>query len=247
LLLTDSSVYQTKQSDLFQGTEDKRNEVLTGIQMIPANDLEKLREDPVATGSYANIYQYKWKKTIVAVKQPLIKLNSNQMNDIQLEAALCFNMKHSNIVALLGLTQLKNNYIGIVSEWSDLGNLRENMKKMNNENKTKVSLCICEGLGHMHLIGIAHLDMKPENVLLFGDKSKAKISDCGTSKVIQTIMSTNGVFRIPTYTAPELMEQNLQVEFSTCLANFLTTETHSLPIVCKIQEQCMCHFYLCTF
>jgi serine/threonine protein kinase len=179
--------------------------------MIPANDLESLSEDPIATGAYANIFQYKWNSILVAVKQPIIKLNSNQIYDIQLEAALCFNMKHSNIVALLGLTQLKNNYFGIVSEWSDLGNLKQNMEFMNNETKTKVSLCICEGLGHMHLIGIAHLDMKPENVLLFGNTSKAKISDFGTSKVIQTIMTNNGLVGIPKYTAPELMEENLQV------------------------------------
>jgi serine/threonine protein kinase len=189
--------------------------------MIPANDLERLSKDPIATGSYASIFQYKWKKTLAAVKRPIIKLNSNQLNDMQLEAALCLNIKHSNIVAFFGLTQLKSNYFGIVSEWSELGNLKENMECMRKEEKIKVSLCICEGLDHMHFIGIAHHDMKPENVLLFGDKSKAKISDFGTSKVIQTIMSNNGLVGTPKYTAPELMEGNIKVLLQTCIAKFL--------------------------
>ena len=202
--------------------------------MIPADDLVKLSDDPIARGSYASIFQYKWNNTLVAVKRPIIKLNSIQINDIQVEAALHFNIKHSNIAALFGLTQLKNNYFGIVSEWSDLGNLKENMEFMNNETKTKVSLCICDGLSHMHLIGIAHQDMKPENVLLFGDKSKAKISDFGTSKVIQSIMSNDGLFRIPKYTAPELMGENLQVWLTLCIAKKFQLLKHS-------------HFLPCTF
>jgi serine/threonine protein kinase len=136
------------------------------------------------------------------------------MEDIHIEAALCIKIHHPNIISLFGLTQIEN-IIFLVSEWSDLGNLRENMKDMEKEHKIKVSLCICEGLNYMHLIGIAHQNMKPENVLLFGDKSIAKISDFGTSKVIQTILLSNDLVGNPKYTAPEQMEEGIQVCLNT--------------------------------
>jgi 5'-AMP-activated protein kinase catalytic alpha subunit len=203
---------QAIETEVFQKVEDNRKLMMTGSQMIPAKDLKRLIEDPIATGSYADIFQYKWKKTLVALKRPRIKPNPSQMDDIQLEAALCFKMHHPNIVAVFGLTQLANNYIGIVMEWAKQGNLRENMKKLKKEGKIKVSLCICEGLDYMHSNKIAHRDLKPENILLFGNKPTAKISDFGTSKVIQTIMTnTTGLVGTPKYTAPELTTKGLQV------------------------------------
>jgi serine/threonine protein kinase len=155
--------------------------------------------------SFQNFYQ-------VALKQLRIKPKANKMDDIQLEAALCFRMRHPNIVALFGMTKLENNYIGLVMEWADLGSLSDNMEDMNEVEKIKVSLCICEGLAYMHSNRIAHRDLKPENVLLFGNKSKAKISDFGTSKVIQTIITNTGAAGTPKYSAPELMEDGLQVK-----------------------------------
>jgi serine/threonine protein kinase len=202
---------QAIETEVFQEVEDNRTQLLTGIKMIPANDLERLSEDPIATGSYADIFQYKLKNLFVAVKRPRIKPNINQMDDILIEAAICCKMKHPNIVELFGLTQLKNNYMGIVMEWADQGNLRENMGKMSTAEKIEVSLCICKGLDYMHSKTIAHRDLKPENVLLFGNKSKAKISDFGTSKVIQTLITCTGAVGAPKYSAPELMEEGLKV------------------------------------
>jgi serine/threonine protein kinase len=127
------------------------------------------------------------------------------MEDIKLEAALCFKMLHSNIVTFFGLTKLENSFFGLVLEWADQGNLRQHIKDLQMDQKIIISLCICEGLSYMHSNQIAHRDLKPENVLLFGDKSEAKISDFGTSKVIPTIITNSGIIGTPTYWAPELM------------------------------------------
>jgi serine/threonine protein kinase len=151
--------------------------------------------------------------THVALKQLRIKPKASKLDDIKLEAALCFKMKHPNIVAMFGLTKLENSYMGLVMEWADQGSLSDSMEDMNLEEKIKVSLCICEGLAYMHSNRIAHRDLKPENVLLFGNKLKAKISDFGTSKVIQTIITSTGAVGTPKYSAPELMGEGLQVLF----------------------------------
>jgi serine/threonine protein kinase len=48
--------------------------------------------------------------------------------------------------------------------------------------------------------------LKPENILLFGKSLTAKISDFGTSKVVQTMKSNTHVSGTAQYSAPELME-----------------------------------------
>ena len=189
--------------------------MLDNIPMILISDLERLSTLPVATGSYADVFHCKWNASHVALKQLRIKPKASKLDDIKLEAALCFKLRHPNIVAMFGLTQLRNNYMGIVMEWADQGSLRVNMEKMNKEEKIKVSLCIFEGLDYMHSTRIAHRDLKPENVLLFGDKSKAKISDFGTSKVIQTMVTNTREVGTPKYSAPELMGKGLQVGLQT--------------------------------
>jgi serine/threonine protein kinase len=212
--------------EVFERIKLGRQQILDRIPMILIQDLERLSTLPFATGSYADVFQCKWNATHVALKQLRIKPKVSQIDDIQLEAALCFKMRHPNIVALFGQTRLENNYMGLVMEWADQGSLSDNLEDMSTEEKIKVSLCICEGLAYMHSNKIAHRDLKPENVLLFGSKSKAKISDFGTSKVIQTIITSTGAVGTPKYSAPELMGEGLQVSqniftFLLCLYKFL--------------------------
>jgi serine/threonine protein kinase len=195
----------------FQRIKDKINEIVAEIPVISISEIERISQLPSATGSYADIFQCKFKGSFVALKLLRIRANENQTFDIQREAALCFQVQHPNIVALLGLTRLENNYMGIVMEWADLGNLRGNMEKMSNAEKIKVSLCICEGLDYMHSLQIAHRDLKPENILISGDKTQAKIADFGTSKIIQTIIVGTNMVRTPKYSAPETILKGVQV------------------------------------
>ena len=188
--------------------------MLNDIPMILNSQLERLTIHPVAAGSYADVFQCKWNASHVALKQLRIKPKANKLDDIHFEAAICFKMHHPNIATFFGLTKLENNYMGLVMEWADQGSLSDNMEDMTEEEKIKVSLCICEGLAYMHSNKIAHRDLKPENVLLFGDKSTAKISDFGTSKVIQTIITSTGAAGTPKYSAPELMGDGLQVTYT---------------------------------
>jgi serine/threonine protein kinase len=195
----------------FQKIKDKISQIVAEIPEISIKEIERLTSLPFAIESYADIFQCKFKGSFVAVKQLRIKANENQTFEIQREAAMCFQIQHPNIVALLGLAKLENNYMGLVMEWADQGSLRENMKDMNEDEKIKVSLCICEGLDYMHSFQIAHRDLKPENILLFGDRTLAKISDFGTSTAIQTMIVGTNLVGTPKYSAPEFMLKGIQV------------------------------------
>jgi serine/threonine protein kinase len=197
----------------YQNIKDKIIQIVTKIPDIPVTEIKRSANFPTATGSYADIFHCQCYGSEVALKQLRIKPNKNQTFEIQRGAALSFQVQHPNIVALFGLTTLENNYTGFVMEWADQGNLRENLGKMNLVEKIKVSLCICKGLDYMHSIGIAHRDLKPENVLLFGNRSTAKISDFGTSKVIQTVIVGTNMVGTPKYSAPEALLNEIQVKF----------------------------------
>jgi serine/threonine protein kinase len=221
--------YEQNKEKQFQNIKDKIYQTVAEIPDIPIWEIERLFTLPSAQGSYADIYKCQMRGSLVALKQLRIRPNKNKKIHIQREAALCFPVQHPNIVALLGLTQLENDFIGFVMEWAEEGNLRENMGKMSTAEKIKVSLCICEGLAYMHTIRIAHRDLKPENVLLFCDKTSAKISDFGTSKVIQTIIVGTNMVGSPKYSALEIILKGIQVRL--CF----------LFVVVKLKIQLFCY------
>ncbi len=198
-------------SAIIQRIKDEREILLKAITMIPISHLKNKKTEPDGTGTYSDVFHCKWNEINVALKQLRNKAKPSQMDDIKVEAAICFKMRHPNIVTLYGLAELGNNHLGLVMEWADQGSLSDNLEEMSNEEKIKVSLCICQGLAYMHLKRIAHRDLKPENVLLFGDKAKAKISDFGTSKLMQTFAAHSTNVGTPQYSAPELMDSELYV------------------------------------
>jgi len=104
---------------------------------------------------------------------------------------------------------------------------------------------ICRGIQEMHRTGVAHLDMKPENILM--KKSKPYISDMGSSWVHESSLTQRPLnFRgTLAYSAPETRIPNsnydpflcdvfaLGVLFHTCLTGlypFTNLETKTIDL-----------------
>ena len=161
-------------------------------------------------GSYSEVFLCKWNNQKVAVKRLRINPKSDQMKSLKLETSLAISFFHPNVVRIYGQLKMDNGFLGIVMEWADQGSLADKLRTLSFDQKVKTALGICDGLSYLHSKKVAHRDLKPDNVLLFGTDPLAKISDFGTSKVIQTMITNTSMAGTPKYSAPELMETGVK-------------------------------------
>ncbi|CAE6402935.1 unnamed protein product [Rhizoctonia solani] len=118
-------------------------------------------------------------------------------------------MRHDNIHQLLGVIVFKDQYLGMVSEWMDNGNLHEYLRK--NPNVDCFQLCngVASGLNYMHCESTIHGDLKAANVLVSAN-GIARISDfdfsimSGISSLVFS-ESSNTRAGSTRWTAPEIL------------------------------------------
>ena len=186
----------------------ERNRALIEIPEIPAQDLKIKKNETLASGSYSDVFLYSWRSRDVAVKKLRLKPESDQMKELKMETSLSMSLLHPNIVKVFGSTKFADGMLGIVMEYADKGDLsRKNMDLLSLDQKIRVSFDICSALEFLHSRRVAHRDLKPENILLFGTRPVPKITDFGTSKVIQTMIQTTAMAGTPKYSAPETFER----------------------------------------
>ena len=195
------------------------------IPQIKADDIQFLSQTAIMFGTNSDIFVCKWLNNKVAVKSLRQKPPGDvEVDQIQLEAGIAISLNHPNIVRLFGLTTLLNGFLGIVMEWADQGSLREKLSYLKFDQKVSISLCVCDGLSYLHSHRIVHGDLRPENILLFGEIPVAKISDFGSSKAIQKTLATGtgGMKGTPQYSAPELLDEKLKYGVSADVYSYST-------------------------
>nr|VWO94551.1 Multicopper oxidase [Ganoderma boninense] len=66
---------------------------------------------------------------------------------------------------------------------------------------------ICEALHYVHEMGIAHRDLKPDNILLTDDKPPiVKVADFGLAKMVDSVTFLHTMCGTPEYLAPEVVK-----------------------------------------
>lgn len=212
----------------------------TDEHYIPYDKLE-IRERPefqLGAGGFATVYQGRLDGEGVACKIAMKTsdrvLNTEAERQIVTEFKRLCKLRHPSIIQLFGLSRTPPpaNGLIIVSELlpggsleDNLSTLRANKCMLSNEAALSISAQLARGLRFLHSKLIAHLDLKPSNVLLSDNvynwlpSSRAKMCDFGGTWSIRTAsqerrqMSTvhlNAASMTGTlaYTAPEILDTN---------------------------------------
>ncbi|CAG7849746.1 SubName: Full=Uncharacterized protein {ECO:0000313/EMBL:CCA77439.1} [Serendipita indica DSM 11827] len=121
----------------------------------------------------------------VAVKIPKSYGNSHgadgEPHRLMREFSGTLAVRHENVIEVYGICETLGDHGALVTPWYD-----ENLRKyLRSERfaveRTDLLLGIVKGVVHMHSCGFAHGDLKPENVLISGDKAP-KLCDLGLAE-----------------------------------------------------------------
>ena len=131
-------------------------------------------------------------------------------NALRQEVAIMRSLNHENIVQFIDFFE-EEKFFYVVLEFLEGGELFDRIVKKNfyNEKEARdVVLTILNGMKYCHDRGIAHRDMKPENLLLTSkdDDSNVKIADFGFAIRGAQKSALTTQCGTPGYVAPEILQ-----------------------------------------
>lgn len=145
-----------------------------------------------------------------AIKQiQKVTLTADILQKLELEIEILKRVNHQNIVNLEAVFQTLDS-VFLVAEIVEGGNLFSRMKKMKTYSEKDAAVLVrnmCSALAYLHKLGIAHRDVKPENILLVSEHSNSdvKLADFGLSRYFSGSASLFTRVGTPLYVAPEIL------------------------------------------
>lgn len=149
---------------------------------------------------------------------------------------------HENIVSVIEFFEEKDK-VYVVMDYCDGGDMLDYIQKngrYTNDHARELFQQMTSAIAYMHNeLKIAHRDLKPDNILLCGQKSEQiKISDFGISRKSTESMNCQTIIGTPLYQAPE-------VELFTIIIIIMLSFTFLFAIAFSSQKILyVIHFYL---
>ncbi|KAL4961580.1 kinase-like domain-containing protein [Aspergillus stella-maris] len=151
-----------------------------------------------------------------------------------------------HFVEFLGWFEIPNG-VSLVLEYCELGDIEQFFPSpLSEEVARTIAGQLLEGIEILHDMGIAHRDIKPQNVLVAqADPIHVKIADFGVSKYLSEKTSLRSRVGTPEYMAPELLfDTKKESEYSNavdiwslgCLLFYLLTKKLAFPGFHELDE-----------
>ena len=166
-------------------------------------------------GSYASAYLVTKELSGInqsyVIKQiPLEDLSPSEKEEVKTEAKLLSQIKSDFVVKYYESFE-ENNFLNIVIEYCELGDLEHLLKQRNNiplnDNFIwKLFIQIVIGLADLHNMKILHRDLKTSNIFLTKNYD-VKIGDLGVAKKLSNNDFTKTVIGTPYYLSPEICKE----------------------------------------
>ncbi len=185
---------------------------MIGLTVSHYRILEKLGE-----GGMGVVYKAQDTKLdrIVALKvlPPGVVSSPDDIARFEQEAKAISALNHPNIATIHDIDEANGKKF-LVLEYIPGGTLKENLKRLKDENKELTiaeviddGIQIAEGLAHAHRNHIVHRDIKSDNIMLTSE-GKVKITDFGLAKLRDSIELTKSGSTVGTvaYMAPEVIQ-----------------------------------------
>lgn len=183
------------------------------VQKEPITGVYDLDKTPLGRGKYATVWRAVHKKTGTAYAAKFVKKrrrNQDQMKEIVHEIAVLMQCKSTNRVIRLHEVYESVTEMVLVLELAAGGELQHILdvgQCLGEVEARKAMKQILEGVAYLHDKNIAHLDLKPQNLLLSVQDccDDIKLCDFGISKVLMPGVAVREILGTVDYVAPEVL------------------------------------------
>ncbi|XP_056603248.1 tyrosine-protein kinase ABL1 isoform X1 [Triplophysa dalaica] len=165
-------------------------------------------------GQYGEVYEGVWKKYNLTVAVKTLKEDTMEVEEFLKEAAVMKEIKHPNLVQLLGVCTREPPFY-IITEFMTHGNLLDYLRECNRQEVNAVVLLymatqISSAMEYLEVKNFIHRDLAARNCLV-GENHLVKVADFGLSRLIigDTYEARAGAKFPIKWTAPESLAYNI--------------------------------------